>query len=66
MGENKYPKYAVERRTADEHFVMSIPGIDYSVGDEYLVLKEDRRVIAWAHPGDGGSIADYLIRQNGN
>ena len=42
-------KYTVEKRIADEHFIFTIPGIDYYIGDEYFVLREDGEVIAWAH-----------------
>jgi len=46
-------KYSVEKRTADERFTLTIPGLDYAVGDVYFVLKEHEQVVAWAHTEDG-------------
>ena len=64
-------KYNVEKRIADERFVMTIPGLDYSVGDEYYVLMLYRpgnpdlnirgcwQVVAWAHTEKGAWSCRY-------
>jgi len=46
-------KYSVEKRIADERFTMTIPGLDFRVGDEYFVLKENGMIIAWACTEEG-------------
>jgi hypothetical protein len=39
---DKNIKYSIEKRTADERFIMTTPGIDYRIGDEYFVVLETK------------------------
>jgi hypothetical protein len=46
-------KYEVEKRMADEHFIYTIPGIDYQIGDTYYVLKKEGMIVGWSSTEEG-------------
>ena len=51
--------YTVEKRTADEHFICTIPGIDFHIGELYFVLKLNNKIIAWAHTKERAIACKY-------